>query len=318
MIYLIIVVLVSLSGLFSGLTLGLLSLDKSELKRKIALGDRRAEKVYSIRKNGNLLLTTFLLGNVAVNSTLAIFLSDIATGLVAGLIATGLIVVFGEIIPQATFSRHALVIGAKTVWLVKIFIIFLLPIAWPIAWILDKILGEEMPTVYSKKELIKIVEEHEDLDESEVDRDEERIIKGALTYSDKKVSQIMTPKKKVFILKEDIVLDDGVIRAIKKKGHTRLPVYDKSPYKITGILYVKDLIGLEDNLKIGKLAHQHKILRVSQDLKLDELLNKFVKNRLHMAIVENKQHEFVGVTTLEDVIEEVLDIEIIDETDVLD
>ncbi len=315
MVYLIIIILVGLSGLFSGLTLGLLSLDKNELKRKASLGDQRAKKIYKIRKNGNLLLTTFLLGNVAVNSALAIFLNDIASGLIAGLTATGLIVIFGEIIPQATFSRYALTIGAKTVWLVKIFIIILWPICWPIAWVLDKILGEEMPIVYSKKELIKIVEEHEDLAQSEVDQDEERIIKGALTFSDKKVSQIMTAKKNVFVLKEDIVLDDAVIRAIKKKGHTRVPVYDKTLYKITGILYVKDLIGLDDNLTIGQISHQRKILRVSQDLKLDKLLNKFVKDKLHMAIVENKQQEFVGVITLEDVIEEVLDIEIMDETD---
>jgi len=301
--------------MFSGLTLSLLSLDRNELKRKISLGDRKAEKVYSVRKNGNLLLTTLLLGNVAVNSALAIFLGDLVSGVIAGLVATGLIVIFGEIIPQASFSRYALEIGAKTTWLVKIFIFILFPVAWPIAWVLNRVLGKEIPTVYSKKELIKIVEEHEDLAQSEVDQDEERIIKGALTFSDKKVSQIMTPKKNVFKLKEELVLDGGVIRAIKKKGHTRVPVYNKNSHKITGVLYVKDLIGLDEGLTVGKISQQRKILRVSQDLKLDELLNEFVKHKVHLAIVENRQQEFIGVTTLEDVIEEVLDIEIMDETD---
>ena len=153
--YLIVIILVLLSGLFSGLTLGLLSLDKNELKRKISLGNKQAKKVYTVRKKGNLLLCTLLLGNVAVNSTLAIFLGNIASGVIAGLIATGLIVIFGEIIPQATFARYALAVGARTAWLVKIFIIILFPICWPIAWVLDKTLGEEMPTVYSKKELMK-------------------------------------------------------------------------------------------------------------------------------------------------------------------
>ena len=93
--YVIIILLLSLSAIFSGLTLGLFSLNVSELKRKIRLGDKKAEKVYKVRKNGNLLLCTLLIGNVAVNSTMAIFLGSIATGVVAGLISTGLILVFG-------------------------------------------------------------------------------------------------------------------------------------------------------------------------------------------------------------------------------
>ncbi len=73
----------------------------------------------------------------------------------AGLVATGLIVIFGEIIPQASFAKYALEVGAKTAWIVKIFIVLLYPICAPIAWVLDKTLGAEMPTVYSKKELVK-------------------------------------------------------------------------------------------------------------------------------------------------------------------
>ena len=180
MTYVIVVILVLFSGLFSGLTLGLLSLNKNELERKISLGDKNAKKVYAVRKRGNLLLCTLLLGNVAVNSTLAIFLGDIASGFMAGILATGLIVIFGEIIPQATFSRYALAVGAKTAWLVKIFMVILSPICYPTSWILDKALGEEMTSIYSKKELMKIVEEHESSTESSLDADEERIIKGAL------------------------------------------------------------------------------------------------------------------------------------------
>jgi len=111
------------------------------------------KKVYPIRSKGNLLLCTLLVGNVAINSAIAIFLGSIASGVAAGLIATGLIVIFGEILPQAVFSRFALVLGAKTVWIVKIFLYILYPICWPIAWMLDKALGEELTTIYSKKRI---------------------------------------------------------------------------------------------------------------------------------------------------------------------
>ena len=147
--YIIVVALIALSGTFSGLTLGLMSLDKGDLERKIALGSKQAKKVYSVRKRGNLLLCTLLLGNVGVNASIAIILNSIASGVMAGFIATGAIVIFGEIIPQAAFSRYALAVGAKTAWLVKIFIFILYPICWPLAWMLDKILGEEITTVYS-------------------------------------------------------------------------------------------------------------------------------------------------------------------------
>ena len=118
--YLIVAFLVLLSGAFSGLTLGFFSLNLTSLERKMKLGDKRAKKVYPIRKNGNLLLCTLLLGNVAVNSTMAIFLGTIASGVIAGIVSTALIVIFGEIIPQAVFSRFALTLGANTVWLVRI------------------------------------------------------------------------------------------------------------------------------------------------------------------------------------------------------
>ena len=70
---------------------------------------------------------------------MAVFLGSIATGLVAGLISTGLIVIFGEIIPQASFSRHVLLVEARMAWFVKGIIVILYPITFAIAWILDKI-----------------------------------------------------------------------------------------------------------------------------------------------------------------------------------
>ena len=124
----IVLILILLSGLFSGLTLGLLGLNKSELERKIKLGDKKAKRVYNIRKNGNLLLCTLLLGNVAVNSALAIFLGSITNGILAGVMATGLIVIFGEILPQATISRYALTVGYHSFWMVKFFIFLLYPV----------------------------------------------------------------------------------------------------------------------------------------------------------------------------------------------
>ncbi|MBL7022378.1 HlyC/CorC family transporter [Patescibacteria group bacterium] len=313
--YLIVIFLVLLSGLFSGLTLGLLSLDKNELKRKISLGDVRAKKVYSVRKNGNFLLATLLLGNVAVNSSLAIFLGNIASGVMAGIIATGLIVIFGEILPQATFSRYALAVGAQTAWLVKIFMIVLSPICWPIAWILDKGLGEEMPTVYSKKELMKIIEEHEDSTHSDVDEDEERIIKGALSYSNRTVEQVMTPRTVVFALDINTPLGEKTLNLIKEESFTRVPVYEGTIDNVKGVLYVKDLLSLKDGLLVKDVYKEENMIVVSGGTHLDKLLNIFINSKAHIAFVKDEYGGFDGVITLEDILEEILLQEIVDETD---
>ena len=313
--YLIVALLVLLSGLFSGLTLGLLSLDKNELERKISLGNKEAKKVYAVRKKGNLLLCTLLLGNVAVNSAIAIFLGNIASGLVAGLVATGLIVIFGEIIPQASFARFALVLGAKTAWIVKIFIFVLFPICWPIAWILDKTLGDEMPSVYSKKELIEIVKEHGGSESSDVDSDEERIIEGALSFSEKNVGRIMTPRTVVFALNVDDVLDNDLLNKIKHEGFTRIPVFDDVIDNVVGVLYSKDLINIKHNSVIKEVYSKENVMIVSEEDKLDKVLNMFIESKIHLALVKDEYNGLAGVVALEDVIEEIINREIVDESD---
>ena len=105
-----IIILLSLSALFSGLTLGLMSLDKTGLEIVIAGDDVRnaayAKKIYPVRENGNLLLCTLLLGNVAVNALLSILLAVYAGGTLGFVTSTFLIVIFGEIVPQAFVGKN--------------------------------------------------------------------------------------------------------------------------------------------------------------------------------------------------------------------
>jgi metal transporter CNNM len=313
--YFIVIILVFLSGIFSGLTLGFFSLNKDDLERKAELNDEEAVKIYKVRKDGNLLLCTLLIGNVAVNSTLSIFLGSITSGFAAGLIATSLIVIFGEIIPQATFSRYALAIGSKLVWLVRFFIFIFYPICRPLAWVLDKILGEEMPTIYSKKELVKLIEDHEDLKESDIDADEERIIKGALSFSGKVVRDIMTPRTEVKALPYRQKLDEKTINKISKTGHSRIPIYKNDINEIIGILYVKDLVvGKVKNRTAEELARKN-VIFVDDKKPLDDLLNAFKKTKNHLFVVLNEFGEVAGIVTIEDVLEEILGVEIVDEYD---
>ncbi|KAL1458779.1 hypothetical protein MTO96_043469 [Rhipicephalus appendiculatus] len=108
------------SGLFSGLTLGLMALDKTELKVIESCGTPEerdyARKILPLRRRGNYLLCTLVLGNVCVNSSFTILLDGmLSSGPVAVLLSTLGIVLLGEIIPQAICSRYGLAIGARTI-----------------------------------------------------------------------------------------------------------------------------------------------------------------------------------------------------------
>lgn len=146
--FILIVILIFLSAGFSGLTLGLLSLDKIGLQIVIGGDDptlaRYAKAILPVRENGNLLLCTLLLGNVAVNALLAILMADMTSGLFGFILSTVVIVIFGEIIPQAACSRHNLFIGYYTLYITKTFIILLYFAAFPLGYILDLVLGDDL------------------------------------------------------------------------------------------------------------------------------------------------------------------------------
>ena len=110
-------------------------------------------KILPLRRRGNYLLCTILLGNVTVNSALAILMGDLTSGLMGLLVSTAIITTFGEIIPQAVCSRYALKVGANTTWYIWTFMFLTFPVSFPLSAILDKVLGEEVGNVLTKRQV---------------------------------------------------------------------------------------------------------------------------------------------------------------------
>jgi metal transporter CNNM len=183
------------------------------------------------------------------------------------------------------------------------------------AKLLDKFLGEERMTILSKQEISEIIKSHEDSDESDIDDDEESILLGALSFSEKKVKAIMTPKNVVYSLEENELLDERKLVEIKETGFSRIPVFHEKDDEIVGVLNVKSLINLEEGKKVYDIHFRNKIFKVNEDEKLDELLNKFILKKSHIAYVTNIHDTFLGIVTMEDLIEEIIQKEIMDETD---
>ena len=149
------------SGAFSGLTLSLFGLGRLRLESEADSGNHSAKKVLKLREDSNFLLATLLWGNVSVNTLLALLTESVMTGLHAFLFTTFIITFFGEIIPQAWFSRNALFIGSKLTPLVRGFQFVLYPLAKPSAIMLDIWLGKE-GLHYFSEETLKVLLEKQD------------------------------------------------------------------------------------------------------------------------------------------------------------
>lgn len=223
-----IVCLLFLSGLFSGLNLGLMALDQNDLKVIASCGTKRekafAATIAPLRARGNFLLCTLLLGNVLVNTTLTTLLDDVTgSGAIAVLAATLSIVIFGEILPQAICSRHGLAVGAKTIGITYIFMALTAPLAYPISVALDKLLGEEIGVVYNREQLTEYIRITRDF--NRLEDNEFGIITGALALRSKTAKDVMTPLENVFMLPLETKLNFQTVTHINERGFSRIPVY---------------------------------------------------------------------------------------------
>uniref|UniRef100_G1SJG9 Metal transporter n=1 Tax=Oryctolagus cuniculus TaxID=9986 RepID=G1SJG9_RABIT len=327
---LLITVLLVLSGIFSGLNLGLMALDPMELRIVQNCGTekekRYARKILPIRCKGNYLLCSLLLGNVLVNTSLTILLDNlIGSGIMAVASSTIGIVIFGEIVPQALCSRHGLAVGANTIVLTKFFMLLTFPLSFPISKLLDFFLGQEIRTVYNREklmEMLKVTEPYNDLVKEELN-----MIQGALELRTKTVEDIMTQLQDCFMIRSDAILDFNTMSEIMESGYTRIPVFEDEQSNIVDILYVKDLAFVDPDdctpLKTITRFYNHPVHFVFHDTKLDAMLEEFKKGKSHLAIVQKVNnegegdpfYEVLGLVTLEDVIEEIIKSEILDESD---
>ena len=172
-------------------------------------------------------------------------------------------------------------------------------------------------TIWDKKEIGEIIKHHEDAESSAIDADEERILLGALHFSDMMAKMTATPRPVVFTLQYDQIIDQKLVQVIKEKGFSRIPVFDEgSTEKIAGYLLVKDLLGIDltAGYTVGG-SMRKEVLLVAESVKLDDLLNRFLTKKIHLACIYDEYGSFTGVVTLEDIMEEILNEDIIDEAD---
>ncbi|KAI4301282.1 hypothetical protein L6164_034575 [Bauhinia variegata] len=283
--------LVIFAGIMSGLTLGLMSLGLVELEILQRSGTstekKQAAAILPVVQKQHQLLVTLLLCNAAAMEALPIYLDKIFHPFVAVLLSVTFVLAFGEIIPQAICSRFGLYVSANFVWLVRILMIICYPIAFPIAKVLDAVLGHDN-VLFRRAQLKALVSIHsqEAGKGGELTHDETTIISGALDLTEKTAEEAMTPIESTFSLDVDSKLNWEAIGKILARGHSRVPVYSGNPKNIIGLLLVKSLLTVraETETPISAVSIR-RIPRVPADMPLYDILNEFQKGSSHMAAV---------------------------------
>ncbi|KAF8995446.1 hypothetical protein BDQ17DRAFT_1250645 [Cyathus striatus] len=323
-------VLVLLSGLFAGLTLGYMSLDETQLSVLSVSGTPKqreyARKIQPIRKNGHLLLVTLLLSNMIVNESLPVIADPVLGGGVQSVVvSTVLIVIFSEIIPQSIFTRHGLYLGAKMAGLTTVLIWVMGVIAWPVAKLLEWILGPHHGIIYRRAgratELKELIAMHSNASPhgGDLKSDTVNIIGATLDFQEKTVLQAMTPISDVFMLSIDAKLDNDTMLQVMNSGHSRIPIFEEidipsglqltqtgeintktenlkteNVKRIIGILLVKRLVSLnvQDAVPVRSLQ-LNKVFTVPSNQSLLGILDKFQEGHSHLAVVSRLSIERV-------------------------
>lgn len=328
--------LVFFSGLFSGLIVSFMSFSKHHLmvlqNSEQEKERKRAEKLLLFYPKQSWLMSTLLLGNIAVNSALTILFTKIFGDLLlAFLISIVVLFILGEIVPIILFSRYSLAISANMIWFANIFIRLLGCISWPVSKFINysRKDGDEYNMTELRESLLILQKKTQDGENQNrvIGLD---LIKNSFSFGEKKVEEFITPLNKVFMLNEAEKMDIKMMNSIWKTGFSRIPVYKKDKNNVVGILFAKDmmLINPEDKHPISYFLSLYKRgapLRVDSDSLLHEVLQEFRLGKCHMGIVQRVNNESttrdpfyenIGIITLEDIIEEIIGEEIVDETDV--
>ena len=316
--------LLLLSGFASGSEIAFFSLTPKDLSSLSPEHSARDRNIQMLRQDSERTLATILITNNLVNVTIIMLCNYIFAQVVdfgsaywlqflcVTILLTFLLLLFGEIIPKVYsrvsplgFCRNA--VGG---------IMICRQLFWPLETVLlsSGILAEKI--VQNKNHVLSVddLEQALELTDKEEIREEESMLQGIIRFGDEMAREVMTSRQDIVSLDVKTSFPD-VLRCIVDNNYSRIPVCRGSLDKVTGVLYIKDLLPHID--KPASFRWQSLVRSayfVPETKKIDDLLREFQQNKVHIAIVVDEFGGTSGLITLEDILEEIVG-EINDEYD---
>jgi putative hemolysin len=309
-------ILIFISAFFSGSEAALFSLTRSRVSRlrnRSAMGRRVANLLARPRR----LLITILIGNLLVN----VFSTSAATSVairmfgdkgvgMTFLIMSALILIAGEIFPKVLAISRPRSFSLAVAFPLNVFQFLFTPVAWPLDRFSDTVIGflkrrlGKATRQFSKEELITALDigrKQGDLGKFEVD-----LFSNIIDFKETTVKEIMTPSINVFSLPIDMSLE-GLFERVLASGYSRVPVYGETSDDIKGVLHIKDLSRVTEgdaDFEIETILMPPYF--VPESSRIPSLLSELGTRRAHAAIVIDEHGSFVGIATVEDILEELV------------
>ena len=319
----VLIILLLLSALISGSEVAFFSLGAGELE-ELEEDAPKHSRIKILLDKPEELLGTILISNNFVNVGIVIlstFLlntffspelwSPLLTFIVEILAITGVLLLFGEILPKVYANTARLNFARFVVPFIFRLHKILKPISKRLSKTINRINIEGRTPSLSVDDLEQALELTTDEHTTE---DEKRILKGIVRFGSTTVKEVMTPRTSVIAIDIKAPFHDTLTHIVDK-GYSRIPVYEEQLDQIKGLLYVKDLlpyVDASDNFRWQDLIRTP--FFVPESKKIDDLLKEFQQRRIHLAIVVDEFGGTSGVISLEDVLEEIVG-EISDEFD---
>jgi len=314
----IVIFLLIFSALISGSEVAYFSLGPADLDHLKKSKNRRSAFALRNLECPEKLLATILVANNFVNVGIVILSSYITSHVVdfsdaptwgfiiQVVVITFFLLLFGEIIPKVYAARFALKVAVSMsfplIVLEKLFRPLNAILIYSTSFVNHRVQRHQQNQNISVDELSQALEMTDDHEIS----DDKEILEGIVKFGNKSVVEVMCPRVDVVALdvKEDF---EKVIAVINDSGYSRIPVFSESFDNIRGILYIKDLL---PHIHKGTNFKWQTIIRppfyVPEPKKIDDLLEDFQKNKVHMAIVVDEYGGTSGIVTLEDILEEIV------------
>jgi len=323
--FVVLVVLLIVSGLISGSETAFFSLSPTDAERLRLHKSKKKDKVLQLLRKPKKLLATILITNNFVNVAIVIISTYFTTFFIGEsseawvvffvqvVLITSVLLLFGEIIPKILANRKAVEVSLFMATPLSFLEKFFNPLSSLLVSstnFIDRRLGTKGHNI-TMSDLSEAIEMTIDEDAPE---EEKMILKGIATFGEKEASEIMQSRMDILAVSDETPFEEIMKKAIDS-GFSRIPVFKESIDKVLGILYVKDLLpSLNSKLDDKWLKLLRPVFFVPENKKINDLLQDFRKKKIHLAIVVDEYGGTSGLITLEDIIEEIVG-EISDEFD---